>query len=95
MTPKSKKVNSTHQTIKTKNNDRKDHVWKSVMVEEGDAWKCVLCGAITIGKLPPSHPTPETWMPLRYEKLTNTERESDMERIIGGMGMSESIKPKT
>ena len=50
--------------------DRKDHIW----FRTGEVWKCCLCGAVTASK-PPDYPTPEDWMPLYYQGLTDKERQ--------------------
>ena len=59
------------QTTTMDNVNRKDHVWRRVR----DGWKCVLCGAVACATHPPEYPTPKDWMPDRYAKLTQTERD--------------------
>jgi hypothetical protein len=53
--------------------NRGDHVWHQVHLEGGRIqYKCCLCGAVT--KVKPPSPTPEEWMPDRYEELTPADR---------------------
>lgn len=47
-----------------------DHVWFETGFEGN--YKCCLCGAVA--KLPPPYPTPEDWVPERYERLLLSER---------------------
>lgn len=49
--------------------DRKDHLWHL----RGNSYLCLLCGAVTMK--PPSYPTPNNWMPDKYEALTDEDRE--------------------
>lgn len=57
------------QTPKTVPLERTDHCW---VAKNRALFKCCLCGAITAK--PPQFPTPEDWMPARYDPLTNEER---------------------
>jgi hypothetical protein len=58
-----------HRDIK-----RSEHVWFR-LVRKGlfAGYKCCVCGALT-RREPPDRPTPEDWMPERYEELTPDER---------------------
>jgi len=57
------------QKVRDKKVDRKDHVWYPCKSKERDTdWICVLCGAVC-ATMPP-YPTPQEWMPLRYDRLT-------------------------
>ncbi len=58
------------QTTTTPRPVRSDHVW---FLKDGILHKCCLCGAVT--QKPPLYPTPEEWLPDRYEVLTDKERE--------------------
>lgn len=49
--------------------DRKDHLW----CLRGRKYLCLLCGAMT--SQPPDYPTPNGWMPDKFEQLTNKDRE--------------------
>lgn len=49
--------------------NRGDPIW----VGGKDFWKCCLCGALT-RTAPPPYPTPNGWLPERYELLTGEER---------------------
>jgi len=57
------------QTPNTKDYYRGDHIWYKTC----NGWKCCLCGAVTSD--PPAYPTDNRWLPDRYDKLTNKERE--------------------
>lgn len=48
--------------------DRKDHCWR----RRGTKYLCVFCGAVTAS--PPNYPTPDGWMPERFDKLTDEDR---------------------
>lgn len=64
-----------YQSTTTTSIDRKDHVWIPKYVGESlVGYKCCSCGA-TVTEVPPNYPTPENWYPLRYEVLTEEERE--------------------
>ena len=56
------------QTIADKRPDRADHVWHYLGDHE-HLWMCVLCGAVTHD--PPPYPTDSTWLPIRFEKVTD------------------------
>lgn len=58
-----------YQKVGDINIRRLEHVW----LRKGDFFKCVLCGAIT--NRPPKCPTPEDWVAIRYEPLTDEERQ--------------------
>lgn len=50
---------------------RADHVWFKLPDAEG--YKCCLCGGVAA--VPPPYPTPEKWVPERFElPLTARER---------------------
>lgn len=59
--------------------DRKDHIW--IAAGEGDEtptavreFKCVSCGAIATVE-PPPYPTDPEWRAVRFDRLTDAERE--------------------
>jgi hypothetical protein len=60
------------QSVLEKRLVRSDHAWHSEA--RRGLHKCCLCGAIT-HETPPDFPTDKTWMPERYEKLTEEDRE--------------------
>ena len=60
-----------YQTVQTRKPNRADHVW--FYLKFRGYHKCVLCGAMT-PDMPPPVPTPDAWMPYKYEKLTDEER---------------------
>lgn len=57
------------QSVRDLEVDRRDHVW----FVQNEIAKCVLCGAVT-RKVPP-YPTPEDWTAIKYEPLTDKERD--------------------
>lgn len=57
------------QTVADKHPSRADHIWFMA----ADGWKCCLCGAITAA-FPPPAPTPVSWVPDRWDALTDDER---------------------
>lgn len=68
-------LQTPYQSTTTVPIDRKDHVWMPKYErEEFVGFKCCSCGAV-VTEVPPNYPTPEGWYPLRYEELTEVERE--------------------
>lgn len=49
--------------------NRADHVWYK---RPDGTYKCCLCGGVTL--LPPHYPTPDDWLPERYEVVEEADR---------------------
>lgn len=48
---------------------RADHVWRRRVND----WLCVICGGVS--ENPPAFPTPKSWFPKRYERLSEEDRQ--------------------